>query len=127
MKPIKSPHSRTNRIKTGERINNGRDLAEKTRKWMEDNEEAFFTLYRYVKKLQMQKSGGRVRDRVAIHCIQSNIDVGEDPYKFSNTYWAGIARYMVLYDPSLIGDPIMLRDSDIDCFGLYPVSYLGVA
>ena len=53
-----------------------------------------------------------------------NIEVGDEPYTFNNTWWAGISRYLVLHDPTLLEDPIRFRDSDIDCYGLLPVSYL---
>ena len=66
---------------------------------------------------------GRVRDRVAAFCVDRGIDVGGD-YAFDNTLWAGISRYAALLDPSLAGDPLRFRDSDIDCYGLLPVSYL---
>ena len=124
MVPIKSPHVRTVRVKTGERINNGRALAIKAQGWMERNGHAFFELYRFVKRLQAEERIGRVRDRVAVWCMAHGIEVGDDPYKFGNAYWAGIARYIALYDPSLVGAPLKFHDSDIDCYRLLPVSYL---
>lgn len=109
---------------TGESIANGRELARKAKGWMERNQGAFFELYKFVKSLQAQEKVGRVRDRVAVYSMQRGIQLGDDPYKFGNAYWAGIARYMALYDPSLIDAPLKFNDSDIDCHGLFPVSYL---
>lgn len=124
MRPIKSPHTRAELTMTGERINNGRRLAENTAAWMEGNKEAFFAIYRYVKTMQAEENFGRVRDRVAAWCVDNLIKVGNDDFRFSNDYWAGISRYLVIYDDSLLDAPIIFRDSDIDCYGLPPVSYL---
>ena len=121
---IQSPHERTRKVITGERIANGRELALKTHTWMENHEDAFFDIYRYVKGLQGIGKAGRLRDRVAVFCMAHGIRVGNDPYSFGNAYWAGISRYMALYDRTLIGAPIQFADSDIDCYGLIPVSYL---
>ena len=122
--PIKSPHERNSIVITGERINNGRELAHKTHTWMANHKDTFFALYGFVKKLQSEGFKGRVRDRVAVHCMMRGIELGDDPYKFGNAYWAGVARYMALYDPSLIDAPLTFHDSDIDCYGLLPVGYL---
>lgn len=122
MRPtIRSPHERAYTV-TGERLASGRRMAERTRAWMESNETAFFEIAGYVKAMQ-GRGCGRVRDRVAAFCVDRGIDVGGD-YAFDNTLWAGISRYAALFDPSLAGDPLRFRDSDIDCYGLLPVSYL---
>ena len=110
--------------KTGERINNGRRLIERTARWMEGNKAAFFAIYRYVKTMQSEENSGRVRDRVAAWCVDNLFKVGDDDFRFSNDFWAGISRYLVMYDESLLDAPITFRDSDIDCYGMHPVSYL---
>lgn len=122
-KPIRSPHNRSY-VTTGEKLSNGRKLAYLSNRWMEANEQSFRTIYAYVKGMQAKSHGGRVRDRVAAFCVDHGIEVGDGEYTFSNTYWAGIARYLVLYDKTLLDAPIRLNDSDIDCYGLLPVSYL---
>lgn len=124
MRPIlASPNHDRNPI-TGENLIKGRNIARKVKVWMEGNPRAFKAIYQYVKTLQAQNAKGRVRDRVSVFCTEHKIKVGDDDYTFSNTYWAGISRYLVLYDPSLKDAPIRFRRSDIDCFGLYPISYL---
>lgn len=125
MKPIPSPHVRTKLVKTNLTINNGRKLAEDTADWMERSKKGFETIYKYVKSLQSKNFKGRVRDRVATFCVDHRITVGSGhDYRFANPLWAGISRYLVLHDPSLDGAPILMHDSDIDCYGLLPISYL---
>lgn len=124
MRPtLRSPHERGYVI-DGVRLASGRGMAERTLRWMESNEAAFWKIYRFVKDMQACGCRGRVRDRVAAFCVDERIEVGESPYTFNNTWWAGISRYLVLHDPSLLDDPVRFRDSDIDCYGLLPVSYL---
>lgn len=122
-KPIPSPHKRGYTI-SGEHLTNGRRIAYKTWCWVEKNKETFFTIYDYLKTLAESGCKGRVRDRAAVYCVEHGIQVGDSEFTFSNTYWAGISRYMVLYDKSLLYHPIEFKDSDIDCYGLLPVSYL---
>lgn len=124
-KPIPSPHKRTFTI-TGERLVNGRRIAYQSWCWVERNKDAFFTIYDYLKSLGETGCKGRVRGRVAVYCVEHGIQVGDSEFTFSNSYWAGISRYMVLYDKSLLNNPIEFRDSDIDCYGLLPVSYLSM-
>lgn len=125
MRPIPTPHIRTKLTKTGESIRRGRRMAEASASWMEANREGFEGIYRYVKLLQAGRFRGRVRDRVAAWCVDHRITVGPgEDYRFANGVWAGISRYLVVRDRSLDGAPIVLRDSDIDCYGLLPVSYL---
>ena len=122
MRPtIESPHTRRYTV-SGERLASGRSMAIRTRGWMESNPSAFFEIVGYVKAMQGRRCG-RVRDRVAAFCVDRGIDVGGE-YAFDNTLWAGISRYAALFDPSLVGDPLRFRDSDTDCYGLLPVSYL---
>lgn len=123
-KPIPSPHERSVLVTSGERICNGRRLAETVHRWMEANRESFFLIYGFVKTMQSKERFGRVRDRVAAFCVDHGIEIDGDPYAFNNTFWAGISRYLVLYDNTLADAPIRFRDSDIDCYGLLPVSYL---
>lgn len=120
---IRSPYTPA-RAMDAAHIESGRKMAESTRRWMEGNEPAFRKIYRFVKDMQRYGGKGRVRDRVAAFCVDQSIEVGDAPYTFNNTWWAGISRYLVLHDPSLLNDPIRFRDSDIDCYGLLPVSYL---
>lgn len=123
-KPIPSPHKRSAVTISGERLLNGRKLAETAHSWMEANRDSFFLIYGFVRAMQSDGRGGRVRDRVAAHCVDNGIEIGADPYAFNNNYWAGISRYLVLHDGTLADAPIKFRDSDIDCYGLLPVSYL---
>lgn len=123
MKAIRSPYA-TERTMSAAHIESGREMATKVHRWMEANEAAFRKIYGFVKEMQRTGGRGRVRDRVAAFCVDQSIEVGDEPYTFNNTWWAGISRYLVLHDPSLMEDPIRFRDSDIDCCGLLPVSYL---
>lgn len=124
-KTISSPNLDRQPI-NGKRLANGRTMAVKVRNWMERNRDAFIAIYRFVKQMQGTNTGGRVRDRVAVFCVEKSIKVGDEDYTFSNTFWAGISRYLVLCDPSLMDCPIKFKQSDIDCFGLYPISYLKI-
>ena len=120
MKPWPSPHKRKSVVTSGARINNGRGLASQAARWMESHEESFWKICGFCKTVK----GGRLRDRVALYCLDNGISVGPKPRAFGNDYWAGIARYIVLVDPTLEDNPIKMEDSDIDCYGLVPVSYL---
>lgn len=121
-RPIPSPFPRT-KVITGPRLEKGMDIARRTHAWMEANEEAFWAIYEQVKRMQAGGVKGRIRDRVAARCVDLNVRVGAD-YAFNNDYWAGISRYLVLYDPSLKDDPVRGRESAVDCYGLLPVSWL---
>ena len=123
-RPIESPHKPTSIARTEATVKAGMRMAADVRAWMEGNEDAFWTILRFVKGLQGSHVGGRVRDRVAVMLMASNVHVDDDPYKFANAKFAGIARYMALVDPSLVGAPLKLNDSVIDCYGLLPVSWL---
>lgn len=102
----------------------GHRMARMCQRWMEANEDAFREIHRFVGFLQQSGCKGRVRDRVAAFCVDRGVEVGDSPYAFNNSWWAGISRYLVLHDPSLLGDPIRFRNSEIDAYGLLPVSYL---
>ena len=116
---IESPHRL--RVVDDERRENGKKLAFDAHRWVEANEDAFKLIHHFVKH---QAGKGRMRDRVAVFCIQHGIRVEDEPYKFANAYWAGIARYLVVYDQSLLRDKITLADSDIDAYGLPEVSWM---
>ena len=124
MRAIDTPHVRTTLVKTAATIESGKKMARDVRDWMERNEDAFWAILGYVKDMQRKGVTGRVRDRVAVYCITNAIEVDDDPYKFANAKFAGIARYMALIDPTLVNDPLRFNDSVIDCYGLLPVSYL---
>lgn len=124
MRRLESPHQRTTLVKTGENITNGREMAKKAAYWMEVNQDAFNSIYQCVKHMQDNGYKGRVRDRVAMWCLDHNVKIGYGSFKLTNGYWAAIARYLVIYDPSLENAPIVMHDSDIDCWGLYPISWM---
>lgn len=123
MKRIQSPHARTY-LKTGERIVSGMRLADEGRRWMEANEDAFFAILEYCRELRRDGVKGRARDKVATFCCENGIKVGNDGTAFANASWAVIARYIVLLDPELGEYPLTLADSNVDCVGLHPISYL---
>ena len=124
MRIIKSPHEPTSLQRTEATIEAGMKMALEVRSWMERNKEAFFAILGYLESLHAREVSGRVRDRVAVFCMQHGIMVDDDPYRFANAKFAGISRYMALMDPTLIGAPLRFNDSVIDCYGLLPVSYL---
>ncbi|MBQ1450553.1 MAG: hypothetical protein IIZ12_06460 [Eggerthellaceae bacterium] len=123
-RPIESPHQPTSIVRTDATVKAGMRMAAEVKAWMEDNEDAFWTILGFVRGLQGKHVGGRVRDRVAVMLMANNVHMDDDPYKFANAKFAGIARYMALIDPSLVGAPLKFSDSVIDCYGLLPVSYL---
>lgn len=127
MTPWKSPHERTRLVKTAETMGRGRKDAERCLEWMERNEAQFRELLAFVRGMRDRGERGRVRDRAALYCISHGIETGGPGRFFANGMWAGISRYLVLADPSLGGDPIEMADSNIDCYGLLPVSWMEVA
>lgn len=127
MKPIKSPFYRECLFVTdGSKLSLGRKLAVNVHRWMEDHESAFYSILQYVKSLQHSEFKGRLHDRVAIYCIDNGIRTDTKNYKFSNDIWTGIERYLVLVDPTLKHNPVNVRQSAIDLYGLLPVSYLSL-
>lgn len=124
MELLESPHKRTSLVITGENLTSGRRLAEDAHRWLEKNQDGFYKLLHFVQGQQLKGIKGRLRDRVAVYCIENGIQAGVTGYKFANGLWAALARYMVLVDPSLLNNPIEMKDSVIDCYGLLPVSYL---
>lgn len=121
-RPVRSPHERTAMTMTGERIAAGRRMAVEAAAWMEGHRGAYEAMRRYVKRMQGDGRRGRVRDRVAAHCADCGLSDGARA--LTNGRWAVLARYMVLQDPTLLGDPIELCDSAVDCYGLLPVSWM---
>ena len=123
MKRIKSPHQRTYTM-DGQSLVSGMRLAEEGMRWMESNREAFFAILDYCKQLRAEGVKGRARDKVATFCCENGIRVGNESAAFANGTWAVIARYIVLLEPELGEYPLALADSNVDCVGLYPISYL---
>lgn len=109
----------------GEKINLGRKLANSTRCWMEQNEPAFMEIYRFVKGLQGNCVSGRLHDRVATYCTDHHLRMSDTPgIKFSNDTWTGVARYLVIYDPTLLNAPVKLKPSAIDHVGLWRIGWM---
>lgn len=121
--PMPSPNGKPE-VCTESQRRNGDRMAVDAYIWMLRSEQVFNAIYRYVKSLQGDHIKGRVRDRVASYCVDVGLQVGKDSYRFSNSIWAAISRYLVIKDPSLYRAPIEFAKSDIDCVGLYPVPYL---
>lgn len=127
MKTIKSPfYQECGLTVSGDRLDHGRKLAIMAKEWMDSHEQAFNQILAYVRRLKRIGSRGRLHDRVSIYCIDKGIQTDTEQYKFSNDVWTGLQRYLVLADPSLKYNPVIVRSSDIDLFGLYPVSYLNI-
>lgn len=125
MRPLRSPHERTRLVTDRESIARGREMARECRVWMELNEDSFRAIHGFLRGLMARGVKGRTRDRVALFCTSNNIDVGDDEHAFRNGKWAGISRYMALYDPALAECGILkFNDSVIDCYGLLPVSWM---
>lgn len=124
MTPVASPHTRTRLIKNGATIAKGRQMALEAQAWMEDGEDAFRAVHGFLVGLRDSEKRGRVRDRVALFCIDHGLNVGGGSRAFANAKWAAMERYLALYDPSLVGTVIEMQDSYIDCYGLLPVSWL---
>lgn len=118
-KTIASPHVRKNKTVSDLDINAGRKQAQEVKRWMETHQGAFFFI---LNTMRHEKVVPRPRDYFANELIRRHL-ANDKPFAFNNNYWAGISRYLVLVDPSLEAK-LNMRDSDIDCWGLYPVSYL---
>lgn len=122
MRPVPSPHRRSF-VLSGARLRKGRALAVSAKRWMEGNEPVFRALYGYMKQLQGEGARDNLRSR-ALLWLEDTGQSTPGGRKLWNGDWAGVERYMVLLDPTLDGDPVSMRDSWIDCFGLLPVSWL---
>jgi len=118
-----SPNEKCKNPFTSESYLNGRKLIERTAEWIGKNTSDFIAIYNYVKDLQASGFRGRVRDRVIAEGMVHGLKFAEDGYTFANDLWAGIARYLVVLDPSLMGSPIEFRQSDIDGYGLVPIDF----
>ena len=122
MKPWPSPNAKNRDCWTSDNFLNGERLAKQTARWIEKNQQDFFTIYNIVKDLQAHGFKGRLRDRVTVEGMKRGAQFADDGYKFANGLWAGIARYLVILDPSLEDNPVEMGKSDIDVYGLEPVT-----
>lgn len=109
-KPVESPNYEGRNPWTAERAINGRRLAEKTAAWVEANRDDFEGIYRIVKDFQRQGKRGRLQDRVVAEALVRGVRYEADDFKMANGLWAGITRYLVLYDPTLEGNPVAAFD-----------------
>lgn len=123
-KILESPHEIDPEKKTVSRIANGEKLAYKVKSWMDSNKDEFFYMYNFVCQLHNKHIKGRLRDRIISYCLERRKRKDVDDFKLTHATFAGITRYMVLYNPELLDDPIKFADSDIDAFGLFDVEYL---
>lgn len=123
MTRIPSPY-RSSVVRTGARVSNGVRIANQAAAWMEDHEEEFMAILGEVRKLRLEKVYRDVRGRVARWCCENDVMVSaREGYFVDNTLWAALCRYLVLLDPSLEGDPLLMRHSDVDFVGLAEVSW----
>ena len=120
-KPWTSPYYEGRSPWTSESCLNGQKLATEIAHWIEKHPVEFNGLFRIVKDMQKLHIKGCVRDRVRVEAMVRGIEVESDDAKFAHAYWAGISRYMVMLDPSLKGNPIEFKRSDIDNYGLVPI------
>lgn len=124
MTRIPSPHRHSMVVRTGARVSNGVRIANRAAEWMEGHEEEFMAILGEVRRLRLEKVYRDVRGRVARWCCENGVRVSvQEGYFVDNTLWAAICRYLVLLDPSLEGDPVLMRHSDVDFVGLAEVSW----
>lgn len=124
-----SPHMLEKKQITPQRKHKGEIMAKECAQWMNTNKDMFFFMLNYVLQLRDHNIQGRLRDRVIMHCLEMRKHKKDETFKLTHGTFAGITRYMVLYEPRLDPDiyldsPIRFADSDIDAFGLYDVGYL---
>lgn len=124
MRTWPSPHQRETLCIDADTLAKGRYLSQKTAMWVERNEASFRAILWCCKRAHDNGATSMARNIVAKFCCDNNIKVGDGPSGFDHTVFAGIARYMVLIDPSLEGAPIEFRDSCIDCYGLVPIGFI---
>ncbi len=124
MKTIKSPYKSECMVSDQDTLHRGELMAADVARWMEKNKDAFYFILATVQDIRARGQRGRIRDYVATECIRAGFKVGETSFGFGNAYWAGIARYLVLVDPRLMNNPVMLSESCLDAYGLLPISYL---
>lgn len=121
---LKSPHKLDPKKITITRITNGEKLALSVKSWMDSNKDEFFYMYDFACQLHRKHVKGRLRGRIISHCLERRKRKDVDDFELAHATFAGITRYMVLYNPDLLDDPIKFADSDIDAFGLFDVKYL---
>lgn len=114
-----SPHERTRKDKSQFSLQDGKDQAEKLRNWMENNQEAFEFMLNF---MQSEKHVKYPRSD-CFGAVSAHLLTKDSQFKVNNNHFPGIARYMVLVDPSL-ESKLKMRDSVLDIIGLYPISYL---
>ena len=120
-----SPNEKCRNPFTSESYLRGRALILPVTGWIENNPDKFMFIYNTVKDAQEHGRLCRdVRGYVANKCIERGVKIQEDGFTFPNAWWPGIARYLVVLDPTLLGDPIVLRQSDIDGYGLPPIEFI---
>lgn len=123
MKPWTSPNYDGRSPWTAEACLRGRNLAMDAARWIEGHPQQFNSLYRIIKRMQSEGVKGRVRDRAVVEAMALGITFEQGGYTFANGLWAGLTRYMAYADPSLIDNPLRFNRSDIDNYGLVPISY----
>lgn len=104
------------------RRENGKKLAEETFRFIMNHRYMFDLIYSYLSSLKQLEKQGRLRDRTIAYLLDHT---GNGSFQIQNGVWAGIVRYMVLFDSSLLDHPIILHSSDIDHFGLYQLPEWG--
>lgn len=122
-KPWTSPNYDQRSPWTSDSYLNGRKLSEAAARWIDKHPDEFNSLYRMVKKQQGMGRMAYLRDRVKVQAYDLGITVKEGEYSFANGLWAPLIRYMAYADPSLVGNPIVFERSDVDNYGLVPVSF----
>ena len=123
MKPWTSPNYDGRSPWTVEACLRGRNLAMDAARWIEGHQQQFNSLYRIIKRMQSEGVKGRVRDRAVVEAMALGITFEQGCYTFANGLWAGLTRYMAYADHSLIDNPLRFNRSDIDNYGLVPISY----
>lgn len=117
MTPMVSPHGLAYKP-TDEQRAAGELMARECQAWMEAHENEFRAMFAFVRALKARGKVGRLRDRVMAWAFTNGM-CGN----FTNGLWAGVVRYMVIIDPSLL-EVVRLADSNIDAWGLYPVTWM---
>lgn len=122
----KSPNRRNLEATISSEVEDGTVMAAHGWELVEKNRELFMDVYRFVKSIQRKELKGHLRARVVEHMMGTRWAMDEQ-FKFNNTRWAVLSRYLVLYDPSLEHPtgPISFRHSKVDSSGLFPVSWMG--
>ncbi len=128
MTRIPSPYRDSMAVRTGERVANGVRIANEAAAWMDGHQREFRDILQRVRYLRARGQGGRLRDRVAAWCCDNGVRVSAKEGVFvDNSLWAAICRYLVLFDPDLVDDPVRMRHSDVDFVGLGEVAWYDFA